>query len=63
MLRASDAFRQGNPDAKVKEIKAWLASKGVRDFEPVPLSADQLKKVCPVFSILWFFFALMQSAT
>ena len=45
MLRAADIFQQGNPDAKVKEIKSWLASKGVRDFDPVPLGADQLKKV------------------
>lgn len=45
MLRASEVFAQGNPDAKVKEIKSWLASKGVKDFDPVPLNADQLKKV------------------
>lgn len=44
-MRASDVFRQDNPEAKVKEVKYWLNSKGVKDFEPVPLSADQLKKV------------------
>ncbi|KAF8318373.1 hypothetical protein DL93DRAFT_2054516 [Clavulina sp. PMI_390] len=44
MLRSSEIFREGNADAKVKEIKAWLASKGVKDFEPVPLATDQLKK-------------------
>jgi len=53
MLRASDVFRHGNPDAKIKEVKSWLNSKGVKDFEPVPLSADQLKKVryCVLHSI------------
>ena len=45
MLRSSDIFRQGNPDVRVREIKNWLASKGVRDFEPVSLNSDQLKKV------------------
>lgn len=45
MLRASDVFRQSNPDAKIKEVRSWLNSKGVKDFEPVPLAADQLKKV------------------
>jgi len=45
MLRASDIFPGENGDAKVKEIKAWLNTQGVRDFEPVSLFCEQLKKV------------------
>ena len=46
MVKATDIFRdEANADAKVKEIKAWLNSKGVRDFEPVTLFCDQLGKV------------------
>ncbi|KAG7094057.1 hypothetical protein E1B28_007676 [Marasmius oreades] len=46
MVRADSFFGTGsqNPDAKVKEIKAWLKSKGVRDFEPVSLFCNQLEK-------------------
>ena len=45
-VKATDIFRdEANADAKVKEIKAWLNSKGVRDFEPVTLFCDQLGKV------------------
>ena len=45
MVKASDIFKNiENPDAKVKEIKAWLNTKGVRDFEPVSLFCDQLAK-------------------
>ncbi|KAF9269154.1 hypothetical protein L218DRAFT_851419 [Marasmius fiardii PR-910] len=46
MVRADSFFDGGsqNPDAKVKEVKAWLKSKGVRDFEPVSLFCDQLEK-------------------
>ncbi|KAJ8079506.1 exonuclease II Exo2 [Marasmius tenuissimus] len=46
MVRADAFFTTGsqNPDAKVKEVKAWLKSKGVRDFEPVSLFCDQLDK-------------------
>ncbi|KAI0707261.1 exonuclease II [Earliella scabrosa] len=45
MVKATDIFRdEANADAKVKEIKAWLNSKGVRDFEPVTLFCDQLGK-------------------
>lgn len=46
MARASDVFPGDSSDAKVNEVKAWLKSKGVRDFEPVSLFADQLTKVC-----------------
>ncbi|KAI0787542.1 exonuclease II [Fomes fomentarius] len=45
MVKAADVFANTkNPDAKVKEIKTWLNSKGVRDFEPVSLFCDQLGK-------------------
>ncbi|RDX57163.1 hypothetical protein OH76DRAFT_1334582 [Lentinus brumalis] len=45
MLRATDVFpEESHPDAKVKEVKSWLNSKGVRDFEPVSLFCDQLAK-------------------
>jgi hypothetical protein len=46
MARASDIFPQAeNPSMKAKEVRQWLATKGVRDFEPVSLFCDQLKKV------------------
>ena len=46
MAKASTIFpSEDDPDAKAKEIRAWLATKGVRDFEPVPLYCDQLDKV------------------
>lgn len=46
MAKASTIFpSEDDPDAKAKEIRAWLATKGVRDFEPVPLHCDQLDKV------------------
>ncbi len=47
MAKASTIFpSEDDPGAKAKEIRAWLTSKGVRDFEPVPLLCDQLGKVC-----------------
>jgi hypothetical protein len=45
MAKASDILRVPDPDARVREAKAWLKSKGVRDFEPVSLFCDQLTKV------------------
>lgn len=45
MAKASEILRVPDPDARVKEAKAWLKSKGVRDFEPVSLFCDQLTKV------------------
>lgn len=45
MTRASDVFRDSNPDASVKAVKAWLNTQGVRDFEPVSLFSDHLPKV------------------
>jgi 5'-3' exoribonuclease 1 len=45
MAKASTIFpSEDDPGAKAKEIRTWLASKGVRDFEPVPLMCDQLDK-------------------
>ena len=44
MLSASDVFPGDDADSRVKEVKHWLSSKGVRDFEPVSLFCDQLKK-------------------
>ncbi|KAJ7868462.1 exonuclease II [Mycena leptocephala] len=44
MAKASDILRVPDPDARVREAKAWLKSKGVRDFEPVSLFCDQLTK-------------------
>ncbi|EIN10031.1 hypothetical protein PUNSTDRAFT_66463 [Punctularia strigosozonata HHB-11173 SS5] len=46
MARATDVFPGSNAeaDAKVKEVKAWLSKRGVRDFEPVSLFCDQLDK-------------------
>ncbi|KAI0300796.1 exonuclease II [Russula brevipes] len=46
MAKASTIFpSEDDPSAKAKEIRAWLVTKGVRDFEPVPLQCDQLDKV------------------
>lgn len=44
MPRASDMFEEEVADKKIKEVKNWLNSKGVRDFEPVSLFCDQLEK-------------------
>lgn len=44
MLKSSDVFSSSDADAKVKEVRSWLTSKGIRDFEPVSLFCDQLKK-------------------
>lgn len=45
MINASEAVPGPDPDGNVREIKSWLKSKGVRDFEPVSLYCDQLTKV------------------
>ncbi|KJA19823.1 hypothetical protein HYPSUDRAFT_143219 [Hypholoma sublateritium FD-334 SS-4] len=44
MAKASEVFLGPDPDAKVREVKNWLKTKGVRDFEPVSLFCDQLTK-------------------
>ena len=43
MTRAADIFAE-NADARVKEVKSWLKSKGVCEFESVSLFCDQLTK-------------------
>ena len=46
MAKASTVFpSEDDPGAKAREIRTWLANKGVRDFEPVPLYCAQLDKV------------------
>ncbi|GJE94543.1 5'-3' exonuclease [Phanerochaete sordida] len=45
MAKSADVFPNAdNPDAKVREVQAWLKANGVRNFEPVSLFCDQLKK-------------------
>ncbi|EKM58546.1 uncharacterized protein PHACADRAFT_117592 [Phanerochaete carnosa HHB-10118-sp] len=45
MVTSADVFPNAdNPDANVREVQAWLKSKSVRNFEPVSLFCDQLKK-------------------
>lgn len=43
MAQAYDIFDE-KADECVREVKAWLKSNGVRDFEPVSLFSDQLTK-------------------
>ncbi len=45
MALASSVFKDHKPDERMREIRAWLKSKGVPDFEPVSLFCDQLSKV------------------
>jgi 5'-3' exoribonuclease 1 len=51
MIKASEALPGSDPDDKIREIKIWLKSKGVRDFEPVSIYCDQLTKVITGFAI------------
>ncbi|KAF8896029.1 exonuclease II [Infundibulicybe gibba] len=44
MAVASEVLPGPDADGNVKEVKAWLKTKGVRDFEPVSLFCDQLGK-------------------
>ncbi|OCH84921.1 hypothetical protein OBBRIDRAFT_740759 [Obba rivulosa] len=44
MVKASAIFPGEDADAQVKEVRSWLMQKGIRDFEPVSLFCDQLKK-------------------
>ena len=48
MIKASEALPGSDPDGQIREIKTWLKSKGVRDFEPVSIYCDQLTKVMTV---------------
>jgi len=44
MARASDVFN-ADADAKVKEVKSWLKSKGIQGLELVSVFSDHLAKV------------------
>ncbi|KAK0205111.1 exonuclease II [Desarmillaria ectypa] len=44
MAKALEALPGPDSDGRVREIKAWLKTQGVRDFEPVSLFCDQLTK-------------------
>ncbi|KAK4699463.1 hypothetical protein P7C70_g6801, partial [Phenoliferia sp. Uapishka_3] len=43
-MRATDFFEPAVADARMKQLKAWISEKGVRDFEKVPLYSEQLDK-------------------
>lgn len=44
-LKLSDVFPGSTSGARIRELKAWLVAKGVRDFEAVPLNCDKVGKV------------------
>lgn len=44
-LKLSEVFPGSASDERIKELKAWLVAKGVRDFEAVPLNCDKVGKV------------------
>lgn len=44
-LKLSEVFPGPNSGARVRELKAWLVTKGIRDFEAVPLNCDKVGKV------------------
>lgn len=46
------------PDQKIKDIRAWLKSRGVLDLEPVTLFAEQLEKVSD--EVINYFISLMR---
>lgn len=48
MIKASEALPGPDPEGQLREIKTWLKSKGVRDFEPVSIYCDQLTKVMTI---------------
>ena len=45
MVKASEVFSGTDSDGRVIEVRHWLKTKGVRDFESVSLFCDQLTKV------------------
>lgn len=47
MAKASEVLGP-EAESRVREVKHWLKSRGVRDFEPVSLFCDQLAKVFPI---------------
>jgi hypothetical protein len=45
MLKSSELYpNDKDADSKVKAIKSWLGTQGVREFDPVPLNAEALDK-------------------
>ena len=48
MVKASEVFPGPDSDERIIEVRHWLKTKGVRDFESVSLFCDQLTKVGPV---------------
>ena len=44
-LKLSEVFPGPEFDTRVRELKAWLVAKGIRDFEAVPLYCDNVMKV------------------
>jgi 5'-3' exoribonuclease 1 len=51
MVKASEILRGPDYDGRLKEVKAWLKSKGIRDLEPVSLYCDVLSKVIVLFAL------------
>ncbi|KAF9781094.1 exonuclease II [Thelephora terrestris] len=43
-LQLSEVFPGPGSDDRIKQLKAWLGAKGVRDFEAVPLNCDSVGK-------------------
>lgn len=47
LLKSKEIYpNETKPDQKIREIRGWLKARGVLDFEPVTLFAEQLEKVC-----------------
>ena len=44
-LKLSEVFPGPTSGARIRELKAWLIVKGVRDFEAVPLNCDKVGEV------------------
>ncbi|KAL8286442.1 hypothetical protein RQP46_004459 [Phenoliferia psychrophenolica] len=44
LTTATDFFEPAVANDRMKQLKAWIAEKGVRDFEKVPLYSEQLEK-------------------
>ena len=44
-LKLSEVFPGPEFGTRVRELKAWLVAKGIRDFEAVPLYCDSVMKV------------------
>ncbi|KAG8833381.1 hypothetical protein FRC17_010777 [Serendipita sp. 399] len=44
MMKSVDIFSGDKPDDAVKAAKTWLAERGIKDLEPVPLSTQALEK-------------------